>query len=206
MMKNLFKQDKGQAGLTILLSVIVILFVLGLLIAIFSIMSGELYTSIGTISKSALTTVANETSFASNVTNTTTISVATATKRDFSGMTAVALFIVNGSGTQKKVPTTNYTANANGSLYMKLDANPEYVNQKVGNFSYTYYYTTNHDAQDIINDTEASLVGAIDWYDIFIVISAMVVLILLTVIIISAIRSSGMISGGTSGANTVGTA
>jgi len=35
-----------------------------------------------------------------------------------------------------------------------------------------------------------------DWFDIFIVIGAMVVLILLTVIIITAIRSSGMMGQG----------
>ncbi len=43
-----------------------------------------------------------------------------------------------------------------------------------------------------MNDTTAGISGVTDWFDIFIVIGAMVVLILLTVIIITAIRGSGM--------------
>lgn len=50
-------------------------------------------------------------------------------------------------------------------------------------------------AIDVINDTATSISGVTDWFDIFIVIGAMVVLILLTVVIITAIRGSGMISG-----------
>jgi len=46
----------------------------------------------------------------------------------------------------------------------------------------------------VINDTAQSISSVTDWFDIFIVIGAMVVLILLTVIIITAIRSSGMVA------------
>jgi len=96
-----FKTDKGVAGLTVLLSLIVMLFVIGLLVMIFSLMSGELQGA-----------------------------------------------------------------------------------------------TTDATAIDVINDTGQSLAGVTDWFDIFIVIGAMVVLILLTVIIITAIRSSGMVATG----------
>jgi len=96
-----YKTDKGTAGLTILLSLIVMLFIIGLIVMIFSLMSAELQ----------------------GVTDDTT-------------------------------------------------------------------------AVGVINDTGQALAGVTDWFDIFIVIGAMVVLILLTVIIITAIRSSGMIAGG----------
>jgi len=96
-----FKTDKGVAGLTVLLSLIVMLFVIGLLVMIFSLMSGELQGA-----------------------------------------------------------------------------------------------TTDATAIQVINDTGQSLAGVTDWFDIFIVIGAMVVLILLTVIIITAIRSSGMVATG----------
>jgi len=96
-----YKTDKGTAGLTILLSLIVMLFIIGLIVMIFSLMSAELQ----------------------GVTDDTT-------------------------------------------------------------------------AIGVINDTGQALAGVTDWFDIFIVIGAMVVLILLTVIIITAIRSSGMIAGG----------
>jgi len=96
-----YKTDKGTAELTILLSLVVMLFIIGLVVMIFSLMSAELQ----------------------GATNDTT-------------------------------------------------------------------------AIGIINDTGQALAGVTDWFDIFIVIGAMVVLILLTVIIITAIRSSGMIAGG----------
>lgn len=96
-----FRTDKGTAGLTILLSLIVMLFIIGLIVMIFSLMSAELQGA-----------------------------------------------------------------------------------------------TTDATAIGVINDTGQSIAGVVDWFNIFIVIGAMVVLILLTVIIITAIRSSGMVAGG----------
>jgi len=52
--------------------------------------------------------------------------------------------------------------------------------------------TTDATAIDVINDTTSAISSVTDWFEIFIVIGAMVVLILLTVIIITAIRGSGM--------------
>ena len=50
-------------------------------------------------------------------------------------------------------------------------------------------------------------IGFNNWFDIFIVIGAMVVLVLLVVLIISSIRGSGLIADGyNKGANKVGTA
>lgn len=99
-MKFQLKQDKGVAGLTVLLSLITMLFVIGLLVMIFALMSGELQDA-----------------------------------------------------------------------------------------------TTDSTAIDVINDTGQSIAGVTGWFDIFIVIGAMVVLILLTVIIITAIRGSGLMAG-----------
>ena len=56
--------------------------------------------------------------------------------------------------------------------------------------------TTDTTAIDVINDTTTSISDVTDWFSIFIVIAAMVVLILLTVIIITAIRGSGLLQGG----------
>ena len=52
--------------------------------------------------------------------------------------------------------------------------------------------TTDTTAIDVINDTTVAISSVTDWFEIFIVIGAMVVLILLTVIIITAIRGSGL--------------
>jgi len=96
------QQDKGVAGLTILLSLVTMLFVIGLLVMIFALMGGELQDA-----------------------------------------------------------------------------------------------TTDTVAIGVINDTTSSISSVTDWYPIFIVIGAMVVLILLTVIIITAIRGSGLMAGET---------
>jgi flagellar biosynthesis protein FlhB len=94
------RQDKGVAGLTILLSLVTMLFVIGLLIMIYSLMGGELINA-----------------------------------------------------------------------------------------------TDDATAQEVINDTSQAIASTTDWFSIFIVIGAMVVLILLTVIIITAIRGSGLMAG-----------
>ncbi len=55
--------------------------------------------------------------------------------------------------------------------------------------------TTDVTAGNVIGNTTESISSVTDWFDIFIVIAAMVVLILLTVIIITAIRGSGLMEG-----------
>jgi len=97
-MRTIQKQDRGVAGLTILLSLVTFLFVIGLLVMIFAMMGGELQDA-----------------------------------------------------------------------------------------------TTDTTAIGVINDTTVSISSVTDWFPIFIVIGAMVVLILLTVIIITAIKGSGLI-------------
>lgn len=52
-------------------------------------------------------------------------------------------------------------------------------------------------AIEVINETGVSISGVTDWFPIIVTITVMVVLILLTVIIINAIRSSGLLAGGT---------
>lgn len=55
--------------------------------------------------------------------------------------------------------------------------------------------TTDATAIQVINDTTVSISSAMDFFPLFIVIGSMVVLILLTVIIIVAIRQSGVMAG-----------
>lgn len=95
------KKDKGTAGLTILLSLIVMLFVIGLIVMIFSLMSASLQSS-----------------------------------------------------------------------------------------------TSDNTSKKVINDTGNAINTVTTYFPLFITIGAMVVLILLTVVIITAIRSSGLVSTG----------
>jgi preprotein translocase subunit SecG len=52
------------------------------------------------------------------------------------------------------------------------------------------------DAVDVINDTKLAIGGVTDWFDIFIVLTSLVVLVLLVVIIINSIRGSGLMGQG----------
>ena len=55
--------------------------------------------------------------------------------------------------------------------------------------------TTDATADRIINDTVTAIADAPDWFPIVIVITFMVVLVLLTVMIVRAVRGSGLMGG-----------
>ena len=189
-MKTGFKQDKGVAGLTVLLSVIVMLFVIGLLVMIFSLMSSGIQDSDSIYERTSAITVGKE---AISLTDTGT-AVANAGLRD-AQCTFVAIYndtTLLGAGNVTELSECTWKNNSYYSTW-KL------------NYTYTYL-ADQYGTAGVINDTTVSVSSVTDWFDIFIVISAMVVLILLTVIIITAIRSSGMVGGEQSGANQVGTA
>jgi quinol-cytochrome oxidoreductase complex cytochrome b subunit len=57
-----------------------------------------------------------------------------------------------------------------------------------------YSATDDTTAQGVINETSTAISGVTSWFPIILVITAMVVLILLTVIIITAIRGSGLVA------------
>jgi len=175
------KYDKGVAGLTVLLSVVTMLFVIGLLVMIFALMGGELATA---SYEETSASVVNE-----------TLTTVTETGEDFTvaGYRDVActLTAVRNATGGETINSGNYTqTNCNlastGTSYNNTD----------WNVSYSYTYEADTTATDVINDTSSSISGVTSWFTIFIVITAMVVLILLTVIIITAIRGSGLMAGG----------
>jgi len=196
-MKQQVKQDKGTAGLTILLSLVVMLFIIGLLVMIFSLMGSELqdatYTSTtGSVGNESLTTVMN----------TTGVDVAKSTYKN-----VVCTFTAVWNKTNwYSVSAGNYTTD--NCRLLGSDTQDIGINNTLWNVDYTYTYDAMNTETTAMNDTTSAISGVTDWFDIFVVIGAMVVLILLTVIIITAIKGSGMMGGGgtTSGANSVGTA
>lgn len=194
-MKTKFKQDHGVAGLTILLSLIVMLFVIGLLVMIFSIMGGKLQTATYDVTSKTLT---NEAVVPSQAGTLLTGSDAYFNYRD-----CVVVSARNGSASGTLLGAGNYTVLSGCLLKNLTNTFPTY--------SWYVNYTLNYDelntATTTMNDTTNAVSTVTDWFDIFIVIGAMVVLILLTVIIITSIRGSGLIAdGGRSGRNTVGSA
>jgi len=191
------KHDKGVAGLTILLSLVVMLFVIGLLVMIFTLMGGEMQDA--TADKSTAVSVVNETGLRATIVDGTG---ATLTSVRDASCTAITE-IYNGTATDdfQVVGTNMYTLT--GCVLTNATTWANYTTPVV---SYTYTWSADNTATGVMNDTTSALSGVTDWFSIFIVIGAMVVLILLTVIIITAIRGSGMIEGGGQSANNVGSA
>jgi len=190
------KQDKGVAGLTILLSLVTMLFVIGLLIMIFTLMGGEIRESIADAE-----TITGLSQASVTVTETATDNVLTACESLIDGSIS-ATSTVNASG-DTLASGVLLTSTCGVSVLTTSIQNNTVMN-------ITYSATTSGSAGRVINDTVGGLAGTTDWFDIFIVIGAMVVLILLTVIIITAIRGSGLMTGGAesvgAGAKNVGIA
>ena len=175
------RQDRATAGTTVLLSLIVSLFVIGLLVMIFALMGSSLRTA---SFDSTTVSVSNETG---SWLNSTTYTVDNSGANGFSGLTITSAInttdnssIGTGNFTVVGAGFTNATATTYASVWV----------------SYTYVYNTENVATEIINDTTNALASSTDFFDLFIVIGSMVVLILLTVIIIVAIRNSGMMDAG----------
>jgi hypothetical protein len=187
------KQDQGVAGLTILLSLIVMLFVIGLLVMIFAIMGGKLQTS-------------TYDTTAGSVTNETVTGLAEAgdnlAKYNLRDVACSVSAVINATTYEPLTVDVDYEMNNCEILGI---AESEFLGENV-KVTYSYTYEADNTATDVMNETTTSVGEVTDWFDIFIVIGAMVVLILLTVIIITAIRSSGMVAGGESSGNKVGTA
>jgi len=182
------KEKKGQvAGLNLLLGVIVMLFICGFLVMIFSLMGGEMEAT--TYNQDvAQTAVANETTGVMNesVGSSGWYALTNNALRDAQ---CVIGLVTNATGGET-IASGNYTtSNCLISVSANVDAG---YNNTAWNVSYTSTADTDSTASGTINKTYTALSGVTDWFDIIIVIGAMVVLILLTVIIISAIRGSGM--------------
>ena len=186
-----FKQDKGVAGLTILMSVIVMLFVIGLLVMVFSLMGSKMRDASYTPTPFSVQGEEVDETFFQNATGYTL----EGEKLNSRNYQIVALY----NNTDELLTAGNYT------LVGRVLKNATLVGLTDGKVNYTYTYDAENIATTSMNSTYRSIAGVTGWFEIFIVISAMVVLILLTVIIITAIRSSGMVAGAGS-TDEVGTA
>ena len=180
-MKNT-KREKGVAGLTILMSVIAVLFVIGLLITIFALMGSDLQSSVGTDTS---TTKLNET--LATVTETGERLSTAYGLRDVDCTVSIVVNATSGL----TIASGNYTE-SDCTVYFATGGTLQYNNTN-WNVSYAYTYVANNTATDTLAETTTSIAEASDWFDIIVVITIMVVLILLVVIIIKSIQSSGLI-------------
>jgi uncharacterized membrane protein len=193
-MQKKIQHDKGVAGLTILLSLIVMLFIIGLLITVFSLMGTELNES--TYDTTSATTI-NE-SVASSKTAGLSATLTKSLLRD--GSCGTITQVLNGTVDRTVIHVNNFTQ----AGCVITNASTMFPWHTALLFSYPYTWSAGNDATRTMNDTVQGLVGVTDWFAIFITIGAMVVLILLVTIIIVSIRGTGMMAGGSSGARDVG--
>jgi hypothetical protein len=176
------KTDRGVAGLTILLSLVTMLFVIGLLVMIFSLMGGEMRDATYT---STTTVIANETITGLAIAGDDLAVV------DYRNVVCSDAVVINATTFEALTVTTDYVVTDCNIIGVALS---DFLDEDV-KISYSYTYDADNTATNVMNDTSSSIATVTDWFPIFIVIGAMVVLILLTVIIISSIRGSGLMGG-----------
>lgn len=186
-------KKKGVAGLDVFLSVITFLFLIGLIVMIFVIAGGRLETT----AQITASLTGTEDDYNSSLTglNVTLATCSAARNGVVTAITNVSLsngsLLVTGS---TSINTGNYSVS--GCIFSVFTGRGNIYNTSGWNISYNYNYATNPEALDVINVTKTSLGSVTDWFDIFVVLGALVVLILLVVIIISAVRSQGLLGGG----------
>ena len=182
--KKVLKQKKGVAGLEVLLSIISMLFMIGIIIMVFVIGGTKLEETVSTGDFLDSTTVANEVGAYSNETGYTLAGASSYNAESFAitgawnETSGVAIALANFS-----VSSTGVVTNASILTYEAV------------NFSYTYNYLQDMSSAEVINDTYTSLGSTTDWFPTFIILGAMIVLVLLVVIIITSIKRSGITEG-----------
>jgi len=189
-------KDKGVAGLNVLLSIIVALFMIGLVVMIFTLSGNEMRDA--SYDKLTSVSIVNETT--ASVVNETGVNLTSGYLQRDALCTVAA--VINQTG-NVLIAAGNYTATNCNLAFNPTNAGVADIagfNNTLWNVTYTYTWTADNEATDVMNDTVWGLNDVTDWFSIIIVIGAMVVLILLTVIIITAIRGSGITGeGGMSG-------
>jgi hypothetical protein len=189
-MRTKLKTDRGVAGLSIMLSLVTMLFVIGLIVMIFALMGSELRDA--TYTETAVSVV-NETGAWLNQTG-YTVDGASVNQFANPNLTAVWTTDISGNGVYNVsiAITTNASLSGTGVLRNVTD----YTANTNVSVSYNYTYGAGNTVTNVMGNTTDAVGSVVDWYPIFIVIGAMVVLILLTVIIIVAIKGSGMMGDG----------
>jgi len=189
-------KDRGVAGLNILLTVVVILFIIGFLAMIFAILGSHIEeeaweSTSGTLSNVTTERVVNESgAFPTGLNGLYNCELTITYATNASGITSAGKFPIESG---------NYSI---AGCFIKCDgcstnATDQRHNSTLWNISGSYNYDQNTTASQVAFDTTDELGATTDWFGIIIIITAMVILILLTVIIISAIKGTGFVTSGT---------
>ena len=188
--KEVLNRKKGVAGLEILLSLIAMLFMIGIIVMVFVIAGARLQESVsGGDFLDGLTTTNETEAFA----NTTGYTVTNAGLREAQSFAVTDLWNATTKGKgYYNLSLANNKVSISATGILTNATNTEYINLSV---SYTLEYLKDATAVKSINDTYQSISDVTDWFPTFIVLGALVVLILLVVIIITAIKRSRITEG-----------
>jgi len=178
-------QKKGVAGLNILMSIIAMLFMIGLVVMVFTLAGSKMGTAVSTRSDSA------------TITNETLTTVDNVTAEDLSvadyWRCASSITTVTNATDGATISSGNYTASG-CTIVGTATMDSNFLNTN-WNVTYDWSYIVNGEAEQTINATYQSIGDVADWFSTFIVLGAMVVLILLVVIVINSIKQSGITDG-----------
>jgi hypothetical protein len=189
-MNSLLKEKKGVAGLNVYLSLITMLFMIGVIVMVFLIAGNKL--AVATYSTGTTGSAVNE-----SVTRASVIgagaTLSAGSLRDVACGTITAVY--NGTG-GVSIAVGNYTQAGTGNCVLTNTSSMATYTATSYLVSYPYTYSADNDATQSINATGQSIKTATDFFPTFIVLGSMVVLVLLTVIIINSIRATGIVSEG----------
>jgi len=178
--------------LNIFLSVLSMLFLIGLVVFVFVVAGNKLHTATedtNIVSIKNLTTAVLMSYNTYGASNPASITGLTSTLPSCS----LSITAVTNATSGTLVTRTNYSASG-CKIYANAGLPPSWNNSK-WNVTGTYTYTSESSASQVINDTITGMAEAPQWFSTFIVLGAMVVLILLIVLIINSIRQTGIIGG-----------
>lgn len=176
------RKEKGIAGLNVLMSVVSMLFMIGIIVMVFIVAGDKLTTEIGDRSSGS---VSNETIALLNLTAVST-TVAVLDCGEFTDST----ILVTNETTGELVESANYTES--GGYFTSTTSNTDYISPTNVNVSGSYTYCGEGTAALSIYKTTQAIDDTTDWFSTFIVLAALVVMVLLVVIIINSIKGSNL--------------
>lgn len=188
-MKKLSK--KGVAGLNIFLAVIVMIFMIGLIVMVYTIATDKMMTSLDNTNTISATATNNNTQVILAGGKYNALLSTCASQRN-GALTSVTV-AVNATNAANVKNNLSIVAPCNVTNTTAFDTVP-YLN-----ITYVYTYVVSTRASDIINETANAIGDSSDWFGTFIVLAALVVLILMVVLIVTSIRGTGYVGGGNEG-------
>jgi len=183
MAKSILNNKKGVAGLDTYLSLIAMLFMIGIIVMVFLIAGNKLAsatydTTSATANNETLTGV-----------DEAGVSFAVSGYREVSCGDVATVY----NSTNTAISSGNYTQTGCLIAFSGDDTAYNNTNWKV---TYSYSYKGSNDVTASINQTGQAIKTSTDFFPTFIVLGSLIVLVLLTVVIINSIRATGITQEG----------